>query len=281
MWSLGGVRGWSAVVGVHLLCRRTSAPPSRSVCAAHMSPGAVHAEDALRTVLPVGLHHSCRLHRGGCNPILCGGAVVQPARRKRTLLCALTRSPPLLPLQPRVTLFLPHPFAPCSRRLVGGAQTSGVVASHCSATDRVGVTRRCLFIPVIKKTQPLPGNLLHARPSGDVPEHVHIRDGFTWEYAALALSELSPRRAQGFGLQRLSLRRKGETHRITRMGFYGTLKMIFYKVSRICAGTERQRHLQLWLLNAGLGGLDAPLAAACAATAEDEQQCSRPLETSL
>ncbi|KAK5865696.1 hypothetical protein PBY51_019945 [Eleginops maclovinus] len=28
------------------------------------------AEDALCTVLNVGLHHSCCLHRGGCNPIL-------------------------------------------------------------------------------------------------------------------------------------------------------------------------------------------------------------------
>ena len=36
-------------------------------------------------------------------------------------------------------------------------------------------------------------NLLHARPSGDVPEHVHIGDsvGSTWEYTALALSERS------------------------------------------------------------------------------------------
>ena len=51
------------------------------------------AEDALHTVLNAGLHHSWRLQRGGCNPILSGRAVVQPVKRKRALLCALTLSP--------------------------------------------------------------------------------------------------------------------------------------------------------------------------------------------
>lgn len=48
-------------------------------------------------------------------------------------------------------------------------------------------------------------NLLHAPQSGDVPEHVHIRDGagFTWEYAALTLSERSPHHALRLGLHRL------------------------------------------------------------------------------
>lgn len=151
--------GWGAWMecswrGPPFLCRRTSAYPSRSLCAAssvtHMSPGTLHAEDALRTVLNVGLHHCCRLQRGGCNPILCGGAVVQPVRRKRTLLCALTLSPPLLPFQPRVTLFLPHLFTPCSLRLVGGAQTSGIVASHCSPSDRASfLSRRDTALPLI------------------------------------------------------------------------------------------------------------------------------------
>lgn len=96
-------------------------------------------EDALRTVLNVGLHHSCRLHRGGCNPIPFGRAAVQPVKRKRALLCALTLSPPLLPFLPSVTLFLPHLFTPCSVRLVGGAHASGIVASHCSPTDQAPV----------------------------------------------------------------------------------------------------------------------------------------------
>ncbi|TKS68394.1 F-box/WD repeat-containing protein 7 [Collichthys lucidus] len=43
----------------------------------------VLAEDALRTVLNVGLHHSCRLHRGGCNPILFGGAAVRACEERR------------------------------------------------------------------------------------------------------------------------------------------------------------------------------------------------------
>lgn len=132
----GVVSGWGA--WMECSCRvppfyaegQVRTPPDLRVL------GTLHAEDALRTVLNVGLHNSCRLHRGGCNPILFGGAVVQPVRRKRTLLCALTLSPPLLPFQPRVTLFLPHLFTPCSLRLVGGAQTSGIVASHCSPTDR-------------------------------------------------------------------------------------------------------------------------------------------------
>ncbi len=94
------------------------------------------AEDALRSVFSVGLHHSHRLQRGGCNSILFGGADVQPVKRKRALLCALTRVPPLLPFLPSVTLFLPHLFTPCSVRLFGGAHASGIVASHCSPTDR-------------------------------------------------------------------------------------------------------------------------------------------------
>lgn len=77
-------------------------------------------KDALRTEraeLNVGLHHSCRLHRGGCNPIPLGRATAQPVKRKRngrrreeredSAVRALTRSPHSSPLLPSVTLLLP------------------------------------------------------------------------------------------------------------------------------------------------------------------------------
>lgn len=59
--------------------------------------------------------------------------------RGRGHCSALLRAPPLIhssPFLPSVTLFLPHLFTPCSVRLVGGAHASGIVASHCSPTDR-------------------------------------------------------------------------------------------------------------------------------------------------
>ena len=270
--ALGGAARWrrfdsaTSWRSTFLMQKGQRAYPHPAACArcassaSHMSPvPPALGEDALRTVLNVGLHHSCRLHRGGCNPILFGGAAAQPVRRKRALLCALTRSP--LHSSPFSAechpLFSPHLFTPCSvRRLVGGAHAqtythththththaSGIVASHCSPTDRAPVhagatPRRFVFIFWLASFECLRrGNLPHARQSGDVPEHVHIRDGvgFTWEYAALTPSEPSPQRAHTLGLHRLPLKsREGKTHRITRMGFYGTLKMIFYKVSRV------------------------------------------------
>lgn len=80
-------------------------PPPR--CA--YVPGIQLTEDALRAVLNVGLHHSSRLHRGGCNPIPFGRAAVLPVKRKRALLRALTRSPPLLPFSAEC-----HPLSPSS-----------------------------------------------------------------------------------------------------------------------------------------------------------------------
>ena len=76
------------------------------------------------------------------------------------------------------------------------------------------------------------------------------------------------------------------------MGFYGTLKMIFYKVSRVCfvffpclcflllpaaRVTSNKHPPHRSRFNAGLACValiisDAPLTADCAATAEDERQ---------
>lgn len=84
-----------------------------SVCVLHVAcyayvPGCSARGRMRCAVLNAGLHHSCRLQRGGCNPIPLVGAVVQPAKRKRALLCALTllflHSSPFLP---SITLFLP------------------------------------------------------------------------------------------------------------------------------------------------------------------------------
>lgn len=91
---------------------KTSPYPTWSLCAAsrllRICPRVLRSQrDAQRTVLNAGLHHSCRLHRGGCNPIPFGGAVVQPEKRKRALLCALTLSPALLPFSAEY-----HPLSP-------------------------------------------------------------------------------------------------------------------------------------------------------------------------
>lgn len=60
-----------------------------------------------------------------------------PVKRKRALLCALTRSHPLLPfLSPRLSLSSLICFIPRSVRLDGGAHASGTVVSHCSPADR-------------------------------------------------------------------------------------------------------------------------------------------------
>jgi len=126
---LGGERGFllvlqqvSVCVGVvHILRikdKRIPHPASARCLRLHAYvPGTLNCsrEDANG-----GLHHSRRLHQGGCNPILFAGAVVQPVRRP-------------LPLSAEC-----HPLSPssvhslCSVRLVGGAHASGIVASHCS-----------------------------------------------------------------------------------------------------------------------------------------------------
>lgn len=118
-------------------------PISAASCATHVL-GIPLTEDAQRTVLDVGLHHSFRLHQGGCNPIPYGRAAVQPVKRKRALLCALTRSHPLLPFLPSPPSFPPHLFTPCSVRLVGGAHPSGIVALFINRPNpgEVGTTRR-------------------------------------------------------------------------------------------------------------------------------------------
>lgn len=189
--ALGGVRGGAVSipqqVEVHLSnAKGQRAYPTRCVCAPppllHICPRSLLLlEDALRTVLNVGLHHSCRLHRGGCNPILFGGAAAQPVRRKRALLCALTRSPRhSSPFSAEChPLFSPHLFTPCSVRLVGGAHTqtqththaSGIVASHCSPTDRAPVQagatpRRFVFIIIFQFLNAFAGGIyrMHASP---------------------------------------------------------------------------------------------------------------------
>lgn len=146
------------------ICPRYSA---RRECAAH-------------TVLNVGLHHSCRLHRGGCNPILFRGAVVQLVRRKRALLCCSDALPSTPPLSAQC-----HPLPPSSvHSLLGEAGRRRTrlqdrrialftppTEPHLSRRDTAKLSslflKKCLYR----------GNLPHARQSGDVPEHVHIRDG--------------------------------------------------------------------------------------------------------
>lgn len=81
-------------------------------------PGILLAEDALRTVLNVGLHHSCRFHRGGCNPILfwrSRRAACEEEEGTALRSVALSLPPPPLHSSPfcRVSpSFLPHLFTP-------------------------------------------------------------------------------------------------------------------------------------------------------------------------
>ena len=63
------------------------------------------------------------------------------------------------------------------------------------------------------------------------------------------------------------------------MGFYGTLKMIFYKVSM--NHIEHARRILVSSCSVALIICDAPLTADCAPTAEDEQRRSTPPETPL
>lgn len=143
-----------------------------------------------------------------------------PVKRKRALLCALTRSHPLLPfLSPRLSLSSLICFIPRSVRLDGGAHASGTVVSHCSPADRApfGSALRGWVLRIYAVFFFSPPNeclcrrfLPHTLQPGDVPEHVHIRDGFTCEYAALTPSPRSPERALLVGLYRLSPKRKRE-----------------------------------------------------------------------
>ena len=159
--ALGGAARWrrfdsaTSWRSTFLMQKGQRAYPHPAACArcassaSHMSPvPPALGEDALRTVLNVGLHHSCRLHRGGCNPILFGGAAAQPVRRKRALLCALTRSP--LHSSPFSAechpLFSPHLFTPCSvRRLVGGAHAQTHTHTHTHTYSRLRDRRIALF----------------------------------------------------------------------------------------------------------------------------------------
>lgn len=241
---------------------------------------------------------------------LCRGREGTALRSEALLLLFLL----LLPFCLSVTLFLSHLFTPCSVRLLDGARASGIIECRILTPfpptpfwSRRKTEKLFLLFLFLSSNALYCGILPHAHQSSDVPEHVHIRDGFTWEYAALAPPEPSPSPASSvllllFGLHRLSLKnginRRGK-HQITRMGFYGTLKMIFYKVSRIsdfilcvCVTSSTPAPvidiviflgvmIECWTRSVAHILFDVPLVADCAATAEDEQQCSRPPETPL
>lgn len=93
-----------------LLIARTSTPPVPCCLFGYACwpvPGVRRTEDAPRTVLRAGLHHSCCLHQGGCNLIPCGSAREEEggtALRSD----ALSSTPPLSPSSP--LSFLPHLF---------------------------------------------------------------------------------------------------------------------------------------------------------------------------
>lgn len=94
----------------HLLIARTSTPPVPGCLfgyACSPVPGVLFAEDAPRTVLRAGLHHSCCLHQGGCNLIPFGSAREE---EEGTALRsdALSSTPPLS--LPSPLSFLPHLF---------------------------------------------------------------------------------------------------------------------------------------------------------------------------
>lgn len=68
----------------------------------------------------------------------------------------LSLSTPPPPFLPSVTLFLPHLFTPCSVEAgYGGAQASGIVASHCSTHPTEPLLSRCdtaeLFPPLTRR----------------------------------------------------------------------------------------------------------------------------------
>lgn len=190
----------------------SNAHPTRPVRAASSAvPGLLLAEDAPRTELNVGLHHSCRLQRGGCNPILFGG-------RGRGHCSALWRPPlhssPFCRVSPSFSLIcsLPARWGWSAAHTPPGSSHRIVrppTEPQLSRRDAAEIFPCFLILFFFGKCLHR-GNLPHARQPGDVPEHVHIRGGFTWEYAALTPPEPSPRRARTFGLHRLSLKRKRE-----------------------------------------------------------------------
>lgn len=101
--------------GLPLFYARTPArtPPGLCclLCIAYVL-GIQLTEDALRTVLNVGLHHSCRLHRGGCNPIPFGRVAVQPVKRRRhcsALWRSLLHSSPFCRVSPSFSLICSLP----------------------------------------------------------------------------------------------------------------------------------------------------------------------------
>lgn len=96
-----------------------------------------------------------------------------PVKRKRALLCALTRSHPLLPfLSLRLSLSSLICFIPRSLRKVGGAHASGTVISYCSPADqapvRSALRRWVVSISAVFSTPPnaFTGGIfrIHARP---------------------------------------------------------------------------------------------------------------------
>lgn len=258
------------------------------VCCADVS-AALLAEDAPRTVLHVGLHHSCHLHRGGSNPILFGVAVQACEEEEGTgseLWRSLPSTPPLSaechPLPPssvhsllseagrrrtrlrdrRTALFTHRPSPRLSRldtaelfpRFVCllNAFTGGIYCVHVSP-----VTRPSMFT---------------SETASDLPESItlpsHCQSHLPTTHAHLDFTDCHWK--------------ERKTHRVTRMGFYGTLKMIFYKVSTISACIRLPTHPRLFWFNVWLAlSPSLSLTADCTATAEDEQQCSRPPETPL
>ena len=170
-----------------------------------------------------------------------------PVRRKRALLCALTRSRPLRPfLSLRRSLSSLICFIPSSLRKVGGAHASGTVVSHCSRADQAplrSALRRWVFSidAVFFSTPRMP---LPAESSACSPDRwraracTHQGRIYLRVRCPQTVTALSPARTPSWTLPIVSEEEKGKP-RVSKMGFYGTLKMIFYKVSRICAGHSR------------------------------------------
>lgn len=99
-----------------LLIARPSTPPVPCCLFGYACcpvPGVQFTEDAPRTVLHAGLHHSCCIHQGGCNLIPFGSAREE---EEGTALRsdALSSAPPLS--LPSPLSFLPHLFYSPVRR---------------------------------------------------------------------------------------------------------------------------------------------------------------------
>lgn len=123
-----------------LLLAGTSTPPVPCCLLGYACcpvPGVRFTQDAPRTVLRAGLHHSRCLHQGGCNLIPFGSAREE---EEGTALRsdALSSTPPLF-LSLRLSLSSLICFIPRSPRKVAGAPASGTVISHCSPADQAPV----------------------------------------------------------------------------------------------------------------------------------------------